>query len=207
MTVARIFLLSPASLRGKRAGYLLNGGDSDLSRRLRSSEGATLGELFAFVSSLYFRGKLAYARAFADPPPGLPGSLVIAPGLGLKPPEDRVTLDGLRRIAEVPIDAGDERYRRPLERDARDLALRAGPSLDVVLLGSVASSKYADVLLPVFGSRLRFPAAFVGRGDMSRGGLMLRSAESRLELDYAVLEAAEVHGRRPPRLPKKRRVQ
>jgi hypothetical protein len=122
MTLSRIFLLSPASLRGKRAGYLMGEGESDLARRLRSSEGASLGELFAFVSSLYFRGKLAYARAFAAPPPGLPGSLVIAPGLGLKPPEERVTLDGFRRIAEVPIDANDERYRKPLEQDARDLA-------------------------------------------------------------------------------------
>ncbi len=181
----------------------MNEGYSDLSRRLRSSEGAALGELFAFVSSLYFRGKLAYARAFANPPPGLAGSLVIAPGLGLKPPEDKVTLDGLRLMAEVPIDAREARYREPLERDARDLARRSGP-LDVVLLGSVASSKYADVLVPVFGDRLRFPAAFVGRGDMSRGGLMLRSAEARLELEYAALQDATRHGPRPPRLEPKR---
>jgi hypothetical protein len=207
MTPARIFLLSPASLRGKRAGYLMEEGDSDLACRLRSPEGATLGELFAFVSSLYFRGKLAYARAFADPPRGVPGALVIAPGLGLRPPEDRVKLDDLRRIAQVPIDADDERYREPLERDARDLAERAGPAPIVVLLGSVATSKYADVLLPVFGSRLRFPVAFVGRGDMSRGGLMLRSAEERQELEYAVLEGAVRRGARPPRLPKKLRVQ
>jgi hypothetical protein len=207
MTPARIFLLSPASLRGKRAEYLLGEGRSDLARRLRSSEGATLGELFTFVSSLYFRGKLAYARAFADPPPGVPGSLVITPGLGLKPPEERVRLDDLRRIARVPIDADDERYREPLERDARDLAERTGPVLTVVLLGSVATSKYADVLLPVFGTRLRFPSAFVGRGDMSRGGLMLRSAEENKELEYAVLGEALRHGSRPPRLPKKPRVQ
>ncbi len=192
-------------MRGKRAGYLLGEGDSGLARELRSSEGASLGELFAFVSSLYFRGKLAYARAFAAPPPGIPGALVIAPGLGLKLPEERVTLEGFRYIAEIPIDADDERYRKPLERDARALAEKAGPASMVILLGSVASDKYADVLLPVFGSRLRFPAAFVGRGDMSRGGLMLRSAEVLQELEYDVLESAERHGPRPPRLPKKRR--
>ncbi len=208
MTLMRIFLLSPASLRGKRAGYLLDErGDSELARQLRSPEGATLGELFTFVSSLYFRGKMAYARAFAHPPPGVPGALVIAPGLGLKPPEERVSLDELRRLARVPIDADDRRYRESLERDARDLARRAGPASIVVLLGSVATSKYADVLLPVFGSRLRFPAAFVGRGDMSRGGLMLRSAEERRELEYAILQDAVRHGPRPPRLPKKPRVQ
>lgn len=207
MTPGRIFLLSPASLRGKRAGYLISGGESDLARRLRSSEGASLGELFTFVSSLYFRGKLAYARAFADPPPGVAGALVITPGLGLRPPEERVSLDDFRLIAQVPIDAEDERYREPLERDARDLAGRAGPAPVVVLLGSVATSKYAEVLLPIFGSRLRFPAAFVGRGDMSRGGLMLRSAEERKELEYAVLGDAVRHGPRPPRLPKKLPVQ
>lgn len=207
MTLTRIFLLSPASLRGERAQWLLNeSGDSDLAQRLRSREGATLGEVFAFVSSLYFRGKLTYARAFAHPPPGLPGALVITPGLGLKPPEERVTLAGLRRIAEVPIDAGDDRYREPLERDARRLAERAGPDPAVVLLGSVASSKYVDVLLPVFGPRLRFPEAFVGRGDMSRGGLMLRRAAEREELDYAILRDAVRHGPRPPRLERKRRV-
>ncbi|HEY7699778.1 MAG TPA: hypothetical protein VIE88_15255 [Vicinamibacteria bacterium] len=207
MTVARIFLLSPASLRGKKAAYLMEGGDSGLAQRLRTSEGASLGELFTFVSSLYFRGKLAYARAFTDPPPGVPGSLVITPGLGLRPPETRIGLADFRRIAQVRIDAGDERYREPLERDARELAERAGPGPAVVLLGSVATSKYADVLLPVFGSRLRFPSAFVGRGDMSRGGLMLRSAEERKELEYAILRDAIRHGPRPPRLPKKLPVQ
>jgi hypothetical protein len=203
MTPARIFLLSPASLRGKKAAYLMEKGDSDLARRLRSSEGASLGELFTFVSSLYFRGKLAYAQAFADPPPGVPGTLLITPGLGLRPPEERMRLDDLRLIARVPIDAEDERYRVPLDRDARDLAERSGPAPAVVLLGSVATSKYTDVLLPVFGSRLRFPSAFVGRGDMSRGGLLLRSASERKELEYAVLGDAVRHGPRPPRLPKK----
>jgi hypothetical protein len=62
------------------------------------------------------------------------------------------------------------------------------------------------VLLPIFGRRLRFPEAFVGRGDMSRGGLMLRSAEDRKELLYAVLLDAVRHGPRPPKLPAKRRA-
>jgi hypothetical protein len=146
---------------------------------------------------------MSYAQAFADPPAGSPGSLVITPGLGLRSPEERVTLEGFRYIAEIPIDARDDRYRTPLERDARALAERAGATSLLVLLGSVASSKYADVLLPVFGPRLRFPSAFVGRGDMSRGGLMLRSAEARRELEYTVLADAVRHGRRPPRLPPK----
>ncbi len=192
-------------MRGKRASYLLNGGYSDLAQKLRSPHGASLGDLFTFVSSLYFRGKMAYARAFADPPPRLPGALVIVPGLGLRKPEETVTLEDFRRIAEVPIDARDERYRVSLERDARELAERSGPESTIILLGSVASSKYADVLIPVFGSRLRFPEAFVGRGDMSRGGLMLRSAEARKELVYIVLRDAMRHGPRPPRLPAKPR--
>lgn len=40
----------------------------DLARRL-GEEGIPSGELFTFLSNLYFRGKLAYASAFADPPP------------------------------------------------------------------------------------------------------------------------------------------
>src|SRR6266853_118967 len=43
----------------------------------------------------------------------------------------------------------------------------------IVLLGSIASAKYVEPLLAVLGERLLFPPSFVGRGDMSRGGLLL----------------------------------
>ena len=56
------------------------------------------------------------------------------------------------------------------------------PDCGVVLLGSIASPKYVDVLQDIFGARLLFPADFVGRGDMSRGGLMLRSVSAAEEL-------------------------
>ncbi|MGH9256065.1 MAG: hypothetical protein ACRD3C_16015, partial [Vicinamibacterales bacterium] len=75
-----------------------------------------------------------------------------------------------------------------------------GPECEVVLLGSVASGKYVDLLVPIFGRQLLFPHLFVGRGDMSRGGLMLRSVAAGLELDYVPLEGAVRHGPRPPRL-------
>ena len=55
-----------------------------------------------------------------------------------------------------------------------------------VLLGSVATDKYVGPLLDVFGDRLYFPATFAGRGDMSRGGLLLRA---RGEDQGAVLRA------------------
>ena len=130
---------------------------------------------------------------------------MIAPGLGLKPPEATVTLEELRQIAGIPIDARDERYRASLDRDARALAEKAGPDLSVVLLGSVASAKYVDVLLPIFGTRLRFPEAFVGRGDMSRGGLLLRCIDARTELTYVPVRGAKRHGERPPKLAPRRR--
>jgi hypothetical protein len=76
----------------------------------------------------------------------------------------------------------------------------------VVLLGSIASGKYADVLLGVFGERLLFPSAFVGRGDMSRGGLMLRCTDSGQELDYVPVATSVRHGERPPRLKPRRRT-
>lgn len=165
------------------------------------SAGAPLGEVFRFASGLYFRGKLAYAEAFARPPRGVPGALVIAPGAGLLPPEQVVGTAELRAFAAVPVDAADPRFRAPLERDARALAERLGPRGEVVLLGSIATAKYVEPLLGVLGERLLFPAAFVGRGDMSRGGLMLRAARAGIELEYVSVLGAVRHGPRPPRLP------
>jgi hypothetical protein len=106
----------------------------------------------------------------------------------------------LRRFATQPIDHANVRYRRPLERSARAVLEAVGSDCDVVLLGSIASGKYVEVLLPIFGERLLFPASFVGRGDMSRGGLMLRCVDSGLELDYVPIAGAVRQGKRPPRL-------
>ena len=176
----------------------------DLARRVRSAEGAPLGEVFSFMSGLYFRGKLAYARAFAAPPdPGRPSSsgiFVITPTAGLRSPDTHVTRDALRGFAGVDVAADNPRYRRPLEASARTLGDEVGPDCEVVLLGSIASSKYVQVLEAVFGTRLLFPADFVGRGDMSRGGLMLRSVTAGLELPYIPVAGAVRHGTRPPRL-------
>jgi hypothetical protein len=155
-------------------------------------EGAALGELFQFASGLYFRGKLAYARQFGT-------GMVIAPGRGLLDPATRLLPAELRAIGEVPIDLTDRRYRLPLERDVRALARSAG---EVVLLGSIATGKYADVLLEALGDRLLFPSEFVGRGDMSRGGLLLRAVKAGVELEYEPLEGAVRHGKRPPKLPR-----
>src|SRR5438093_7510572 len=91
----RIFLLSPANCSGKRAGFLLRKTSrSPLAQRLRSGDGASIGEVFTFMSGLYFRGKMAYASAFADPPDGCAGAHVIVPGLGLCPPSTVIDLGG-----------------------------------------------------------------------------------------------------------------
>jgi hypothetical protein len=199
---ARIFLLSPANLGGERAKMVLSSrAEFDLAVRLRG-EGAPLGEVYAFISGLYFRGKLAYSKAFATPPPGAPGSLVITPGRGLVAPETLVTIEDLRAIAGVHIDLEDPAYRAPLERDARSLDEAAGPDCRYVLLGSLATPKYLEPLLRVFGERLLFPEEFAGRGDMSRGGLMLRYAHQGLELNYVPAHTSARHGSRPPKLPK-----
>jgi hypothetical protein len=165
-------------------------------------DGAPLGELFQFASGLYFRGKLAYARAFGRPPRGGTGALAIVPGRGLLDVEERITAGELRAIAEVPVDLRDARYREPLERDVQELARRLGKRGEAVLLGSIATAKYADVLLDALGDRLLFPPSFVGRGDMSRGGLLLRCVREKTELPYAPLRGAVRHGPRPPRLPR-----
>ena len=160
----------------------------------------SLGELFSFISGLYFRGKLAYARAFSVPPAGMPGSFVITATSGLLSPETIVTLDRMSEIAANDIDPGDTRYRAPLDRDCQSLSEKFGSSYDVVLLGSVATPKYVEPLLQIFGERLLFPAEFVGRGDMSRGGLMLRCVEANEELVYTPVLNAVRHGARPAKL-------
>ena len=200
----RIFLLSPAHSGGERATLLLRPGAAfALARAVQSPAGAPLGEVFRFTSGLYFRGKLAYAEAFARPPRGVPGTLVITAGVGLVPPATAVTAGDLRAFARVPIDPRDPRYRLPLQRDVAALA-EAAPRAEFVLLGSVASGKYVDVLLAVLGERLLFPVSFVGRGDMSRGGLLLRCVRAGEELPYVPVSGALRHGPRPPRLPRSR---
>ena len=186
MPQRRIFLLSPASSSGKRAALLFNDrAEFDIATRVRQQPGAPLGEVFSFLSGLYFRGKLAYAREFQNPPPRrAPGTQIITPTDGLYSPGTLVTLQDLERFATVPIDPEDSRYRYPLERDASKIAERIGSGCQVVLLGSVATGKYVDVLLPIFGDRLVFPREFLGHGDMARGAMLLNSSAAQTELTY-----------------------
>ena len=176
----------------------------DLARQLRTPQGATIAEVFTFLSGLYFRGKIAYAGTFARATNGSSGALVITPTRGLVDAMTKITLRDLREFAEGDVKLTNSRYRRPLERDARRLAKSLTPKCEVVLLGSVASDKYVEVLLAHFGRQLRFPADFVGRGDMSRGGLLLRCAADGNELPYISIAGAILHGKRPPKLEPRR---
>ena len=195
-----IFLLSPASTAGERGALLMNDRSTfPLAVRLRARPGVPLGEVFSFLSSLYFRGKLTYAQAFGRPPAGLCKAFVITPGEGLRDPAEPVTIDRLRRYGQIPVKSSEPRYLEPLRRDAEAVRLLAG-DCRIVLLGSVASSRYVEPLLDVFGQRLFFPPVFVGRGDMSRGGLLLRSVTEKRELAYAPIAGAARHGPRPARL-------
>lgn len=190
-----VFLLSPASSRGRRAQLLLGESTLELAVRLRGPDGVAIGEVFQFISSLYFRGKLAYVNAFAG---GTDNALIITPSRGLLAPSTPVTRDVLEEFARASIDPEDPIYREPLERHLAGLPDHCA----IVLLGSVASSKYASVLLDACGERVLFPATFIGRGDMSRGGVMLRAAAAGQELDYISLAGAVRRGPRPPRLEK-----
>ena len=194
------FLLSPANCGGKRAQLLFRAAaEFPLALRLRDG-GAPLGEVFQFLSGLYFRGKLAYGQAFSNRAPR-PGSVyVIAPGVGLVPPETVVRLPDLLAMASVGVASDQPRFREPLQRDIATLASRLHADDPVVLLGSIATGKYVDVIERGLEGRLRFPAEFVGRGDMSRGGLMLRCVASGSELTYIPIAGATRHGKRPPRL-------
>ena len=196
----KLFLLSPAHSGGKRAQFILNPRASfPLARRLHRAERVTLGEIFSFLSGLYFRGKLVYAQRFASPPDGLAGAYIITSNRGLLPADEPTSLAQLKAFSTVGIDAQDLRYRRPLLRASRRIA-EGHSECRVVLLGSISTGKYVDVLLEVFGDRLQFPVEFVGRGDMSRGGLMLRCVRAAEELEYVAVRGAARRGKRPPRL-------
>jgi hypothetical protein len=199
-TSTTIFLLSPAFCGGRRAAILLNPqSQAETSQALRAGT-LSLGAAFAFMSGLYFRGKLAYAERFGR-------AYVITPTRGLQPPAMGFSLALLREFAVGDVSLDNPIYRAALERDVRVIAKQLSDTSRVVLLGSVASGKYVDVLLPILGDRLRYPVSFVGRGDMSRGGLLLRSAASGEELEYGPLTAGvRPRGPRPPRLDPHTRV-
>lgn len=200
MTRATVFLLSPAFCGGRRAGVLRNEQSPAATAREFREGRLSLGRAFAFMSGLYFRGKLAYAERFGVP-------LVITPTRGLQPPALPFTPALLHEFTAGDVSVDDAVYRGALERDARVLVEGLDADAVVVLLGSVASGKYVDVLEPILGRHLRFPVDFVGRGDMSRGGLLLRSAASGVELAYGPLTAGQrPRGARPPRLDPATRV-
>ena len=136
----RIFLLSPARLDGKRAHLLFHPVTMfPVARALHSKAGAPIGEIFTFLSGLYFRGKLAYAEAFARPPNGLSsGVFVITSNRGLLAPSVRLTLDDLASLARTastvlqssfvtPSSAMPRRWRRRLARGASLFCWAASP--------------------------------------------------------------------------------
>lgn len=208
----RVFLLSPARLDGERAKLIFQPRSHfALALQIRTREGAPIGDVYKFCSGLYFRGKLAYATRFARPPEGHAwmgsGALVITPNRGLVPAETRICLEHLEAFGATDIHHEEKRFTRPLARDVKRVAEALGPDGEIVLLGSIASAKYVNVLLQVLAERLLFPIAFVGRGDMSRGGLLLRQVDAGAELEYAPVLGATRRGQRPPKLaPRARKV-
>src|SRR5688572_14369552 len=102
-----LFLLSPANLSGTRAKQLTSPRATfATARRYQSAEGVPIGEAFAFMSSLYFRGKLAYAQRFAVPSPlvGGDGILVITSGFGLVPASWPLTEERVKRMKKIDVD-------------------------------------------------------------------------------------------------------
>lgn len=183
----KIFLLSPANLSGLRAKQLMSPrAKFAAALQYQSPEGVPIGDAFAFMSALYFRGKIAYARHFADPADGV---LIITSGYGLVPPDWRITEERMKRMQKVDVDVAARSYTKPLREHAKQLATMMSDDAQVILLGSVATGKYVDVLKPILGRWLRFPKVFAGLGDMARGGLMLRAVRANKELEYTTLDA------------------
>src|SRR5579862_6354696 len=95
----KIFLLSPANLKGIRGQRLL---DPDLNSELGArlwQQGVPLAEFFCYTSSLYFRGKLAYAQLFSQPPAGLQGFFIITSSSGLLTPDTVVDIAKAKDLA------------------------------------------------------------------------------------------------------------
>ncbi len=206
----RVFILSPARLDGERAKMIFQPRSNfAVASALRTRTGAPIGEVYKFLSGLYFRGKLAYATRFATAPTKAEwmgsGALVITTNRGLVPAETRICLEHLEAFAETDIKETSAAFKKPLVRDAALVRDALGHDGEVVLLGSIASKKYVDPLLEVFGERLLFPSEFVGRGDMSRGGLLLRCVDASTELTYVPVKGATRKGARPPKLPPRSR--
>jgi hypothetical protein len=182
-----VFLLSPARLDGQRGALLAKPtADFELARALRSPEGAPLADVFSFISGLYFRGKVAYAREFGGARTAAPGAYVLTAGGGLCDLDERVTLPRLERWANVVVSEKNPHFTAPLIRTASE-ALASHAATRFVLLGSVATNKYVAPLLDVFGDRIFFPKAFAGLGDKSRGALLLGAVREHRELAYASL--------------------
>ena len=183
----KVFLLSPANVSGLRARQLMSPrAKFDAARMYQSPEGVPIALAFAFMSALYFRGKITYALHFAEQQDDVQ---VIAPGFGLVSPDWRITQERMKTLGKTEVDLSKRNYRKPFEKSALELDERIGPDASVVLLGSVATGKYVEVLLPIFGERLLFPSIFAGLGDMSRGGLLLRAVRANRELEYVPLSA------------------
>jgi len=203
--VHRIFILSPANSAGERANLLYNPrARFDLARKLQRGEKVPLGEIFSFLSGLYFRGKFNYALTFARPPESVAGAYVITSNCGLIPAVQPISLRQLKAFAATEIDPREIDYVRPLKLHSKRLVKIIGSKCEVVLLGSIGTKKYAEILAAHFGERLLFPASFVGRGDMSRGGLLLRCVSEHRELEYLPVLGSVRHGKRPEKLAPKR---
>jgi hypothetical protein len=182
----KVFLLSPANFSGVRAKQLTApGAKFPAAVAFRSESGVAIEDAFSFMSALYFRGKAAYVRRFAPTPAAIQ---VIAPGFGLVPFGWTIDATRFTKLEKTPVDPASRSYRTPLEQHALSLAESVAPDGKVVLLGSVATGKYIDVLWPVFRERLVFPRCFAGLGDMSRGSIMLKASVSGEELDYVPID-------------------
>ena len=109
----RVFLLSPANTSGERARQLLSPrAKSDAAQLYRTEEGVPIAIAFAFMSALYFRGKITYAIHFG----GVENTFVIAPGFGLVPPTWCITEERMKTLSRTPVDVRKRNYRKPLER-------------------------------------------------------------------------------------------
>src|SRR6267142_1093204 len=102
-----VFLLSPANTSGLRARQLVSPRASFQAAELyRTPDGVPIAVAFAFMSALYFRGKIAYALHFAP----IDNIFVITAGFGLVSPDWRITPERMKTMSKTPIDSKKKSY-------------------------------------------------------------------------------------------------
>ena len=143
-----------------------------------------------------------YASRFGRPPPSLPPALVITPTRGLQSPSLPISRSLIEEFASLDWHRPTRAFWIRSSRVRVSFVHRSSQRCAWSCSGASRRAGTSSRWRASSRAGCNYPAEFVGRGDMSRGGLLLRHAEEGRELDYVPLAAGLTrHGAKPPKLP------